>query len=163
MNSIGAGLLSGFGMGGGIFLIPMFRLLELSPVQSSSSGAFIVFIAAIINVLQGLFLGILKPSQFLLFFSVSCFGSLCISYIVGSYLRKIHRTSLVELLLVLLLLGSSIYLPISLIIKVMNSGWNWSMILTFGSVCWSDYQLFWNFIRVYEWFKYQMEGFYIFC
>ena len=88
-------MLSGFGMGGGILLIPMFRLLDLSPVQASSSGAFTVFIAAIINVLQGLFLGILRPAQFLFFFSLACFGSFCISYLVGSYLRRINRTSIV--------------------------------------------------------------------
>ena len=135
MNSMGAGLLSGFGMGGGIFFIPMFRLLGLSPVQSSSSGAFAVFIGAIINVLQGLFLGILKPAEFMIFFLVSCFGSFCISYIVGKFLRKIHRTSLVELLLFLLLSASSIYLPISLIEKVEDHDWDWSIILTFGSIC----------------------------
>ena len=134
-NSVGAGIFSGLGMGGGIFMIPMFRIVGLSPVQASASGAFAVFIAAFLNVLQALFLGILTPRDFCFFFSITCFGSFCISYVVGSYLRKIHRTSLVELLLFLLLSASSIYLPLSLVFRVMNHDWNWSIITSFGSIC----------------------------
>ena len=134
-NSIGAGIFSGLGMGGGIFMIPMFRMVGLSPVQSSASGGFAIFIAAFLNVLQALFLGILTPIDFCFFFSITCFGSFGISYVVGSYLRKIHRTSLVELLLFLLLSASSIYLPLSLVFRVMSNDWNWSIVLSFGSIC----------------------------
>ena len=134
-NSIGAGIFSGFGLGGGVFLIPMFRMLGLNAVQASSTGAFAVFIAAILNVIQALLLGVLSIKQFLFFFSVTCFGSFCISLVVGTYLRKIHRTSVVELLLFLLLLASALYLPISLFLKVREYDYNWSLILSFGPLC----------------------------
>lgn len=94
-SSIGAGIFSGFGLGGGVFLIPMFRMLGLNAVQASSTGAFAVFIAAVLNVIQAILLGILSISQFIFFFLVTSFGSYCFSRIVGTYLRKIHRTSIV--------------------------------------------------------------------
>ena len=134
-NSIGAGIFSGLGLGGGVFLIPMFRMLKLNAVQASSTGCFSVFIAAILNVIQALLLGVLSPFQFFFFFGVTCFGSFCISYIVGTYLRKIHRTSIIELLLFLLLLMSALYLPYSLWLKVQQNNGDWSIILSFGSLC----------------------------
>ena len=113
----------------------MFRMLGLNAVQASSTGAFAVFIAAVLNVIQAILLGILSISQFLFFFSVTCIGSFGISFVVGTYLRKIHRTSIVELLLFLLLLASALYLPVSLVLKVKNFEWDWSLILSFGTLC----------------------------
>ena len=94
-NSLGAGMLSGLGLGGGIFLVPLYRQLNSTPVQASSTGAFTVFITAGLNVIQALFLGIISISQFLFLFSLTFFGGYLISFLISRWLRRINRTSIV--------------------------------------------------------------------
>jgi uncharacterized membrane protein YfcA len=134
-NSIGAGMLSGLGLGGGVLMIPLYREMKLTAVQASSTGAFNVFVTGIINILQALFLGVLSPSEFFFYFTVSAIGSFCISFLISTYLRKIHRTSIVELLLFLLTIVIVVYLPYTLFAKVASMDWHWSVILGFGSLC----------------------------
>ena len=94
-NSLGAGMLGGLGLGGGILLVPLYRSLDTSPVEASATGAFTVFLTSGLNVLQVLSLGILNVKEFIFYFSINCFGSFCISYLLNIWLRKINRTSFV--------------------------------------------------------------------
>lgn len=116
-GSIFAGIFSGFGLGGGIFLVPMFRHFKLSPMQATSTCTFTIVIVSFINTIQALFLGVLSFKQFLFFFGVTSSGSLILSVLISHYLRKAHRMSYVELLLLLLLVGSIVYLPYGLWLK----------------------------------------------
>lgn len=134
-NSLGAGMLGGLGLGGGILLVPLYRSLNTTPVQASSTGAFTVFLTSGLNVIQVLSFGALNVSQFLFFFGINCFGSFCISYLLSIWLRKINRTSFVEFLLLFFVTLSSIFLPYSLFAKVQQAGGDWSIILGFGSIC----------------------------
>lgn len=61
-NSLGAGVFSGFGLGGGMFLIPMFRQLGCNPLQASASGTFAIFLTSFINCVQGVVIGVIQPS-----------------------------------------------------------------------------------------------------
>jgi len=59
-NSIGAGLISGLGLGGGILIVPLYRELGLTTVQAASTSAFTVFVTSGINTIQAVFLGVLN-------------------------------------------------------------------------------------------------------
>ena len=58
-----------------------------------------------------------------------------VSKVVSAWLRRLNRTSIVELMLFILIGLSSTYLPYSLWDKVNSSGGDWSLILSFGSLC----------------------------
>ena len=128
-------MFSGFGLGGGIFLVPLFRQLGLSPLQASSTCTFTIFVTATMNVAQAMFLGVLSPTQFFSYFLISFTGSCFMSVIISRILRRANRLSIVELLLFLLLLVTNIYLPISLWLKYEKSGHNLSIIFGFGELC----------------------------
>lgn len=80
-------------------------------------------------------LGVIRMEDFLYFLIVAGGGSFIISVVVSGYLRKIHRLSYVELLLYILLILAVINIPISLFMKYVNSGYNASLILSFGNSC----------------------------
>jgi uncharacterized membrane protein YfcA len=90
-----AGIFSGFGLGGGLFLIPMYRSLGCSPLSATASTSFTIFITAFINCVQGIFLGVIKISDFFYFMLVAGGGSYLISVNLSSYLRKKNRLSYV--------------------------------------------------------------------
>ena len=113
----------------------MYKLLNLTSVQASATAACVVFIASGMNVIQALLLGILSFEDFFFLFGVTCGGSYVVSKVVSAHLRKLNRTSLVELMLFILIGLSSAYLPYSLWDKVSSSGGDWSLILKFGSLC----------------------------
>ena len=135
VNSLGAGVVGGLGLGGGVLLVPLYRSLGLSAVQASSTSAFTVFIISGINVIQALFLGQLGFVQFLIFFVTNLVGSYFISSCLSKKLKDINRTSLVELMLFILTIVMSICLAGSLWLKVELAGGNTSLILGFGTVC----------------------------
>lgn len=58
--SVLAGLYSGFGLGGGLFLVPMYKNLGLDPLQATASTAFNILVTASINTLQAVFIGAIK-------------------------------------------------------------------------------------------------------
>lgn len=60
--SIGAGILSGFGLGGGVFLVPMYRSLGCKPLQATATCAFGICITSFINCLQAISIGAIKIS-----------------------------------------------------------------------------------------------------
>jgi uncharacterized membrane protein YfcA len=55
-----AGLFSGLGLGGGIFLVPMYKSLGCNPIQAAATCAFSIFITSLLNCIQGILLGIIK-------------------------------------------------------------------------------------------------------
>ena len=121
-GSVGAGIFSGLGLGGGIFLVPMFRILNLNSFQATSTAACVVFIASGMNVIQALVMGILTIRDFLFLFTITCGGSYVLSKVISAWLRRTNRTSLVELMLFVLISLSSAYMPYSLWDKVQSSG-----------------------------------------
>lgn len=134
-DSLGAGIFSGLGLGGGIFLVPLYRQLKLSPLQASSTCVFTVFVTSTMNVIQALFIGVLNLKTFFFFFGVTAISSLLISIFVSNWLRKANRTSYVELLLFILLVLANFLLPFSLWFKYEEAGRNLSVIFGFGSLC----------------------------
>ena len=134
-NSIGAGIFSGFGLGGGIFLVPLFRTLGLNPLQSTATCTFTICLTATMNVTQAIFLGVLTPSDFIFYFIISFTGSFFLSVIISGILRRAHRLSYVELLLFILLLLANVALPFSLWMKWERGGRDWDIILGFGRPC----------------------------
>lgn len=51
------GIYSGFGLGGGLFLVPMFRELGLDQLQSTATVAFCISVIAFCNTVQAFFIG----------------------------------------------------------------------------------------------------------
>ena len=62
-------------------------------------------------------------------------GSFLISYFLSKLFRKMHRLSLVELFLFILMLITAINIPGALLLKYIRSGYNSSLILKFGRWC----------------------------
>jgi uncharacterized membrane protein YfcA len=130
-----AGVFSGFGLGGGLFLVPLFRSLRLSSLQATSTCTFTIFVVASINCLQAIFLGVLSLRQFLFFFAVSAVGSYFLSVCISYLLRKIHRLSYVDMLLLFMLSWAILAMPYSLWAKYVEGGRNLRVVFGFGSIC----------------------------
>lgn len=116
-KGFGAGVFSGFGLGGGVYLVPLFRNMRLNPLQATATTTFTIFVAATINCLQAMLLGVLSLGAFLFYFGVSAGGSYFLSVWISNCLRKAHRLSYVELLLLMLLGAAVIFYPYSLWLK----------------------------------------------
>jgi hypothetical protein len=130
-----AGVFSGFGLGGGLYLVPLFRSLKLSSLQATSTCTFTIFVVSSINCLQAILLGVLSLPSFLFFFSVSASGSYFLSVWISYLLRKIHRLSYVDLLLFFMLSWAILAMPYSLWAKYVEGGRNLKVISGFGSLC----------------------------
>ena len=57
-----AGVISGFGLGGGIILVPTLRGIGLNPLEATCSCSFCIFITSFINCMQGIFIGAIHPT-----------------------------------------------------------------------------------------------------
>jgi uncharacterized membrane protein YfcA len=130
-----AGVFSGFGLGGGIFLVPMYRQLKLNPLQATATCTFTIFLTATINCLQAILIGVMSFKQFVFFFSVSSIGSYVLSVVISRVLRKANRLSYVEMLLFVLLVVANINLPISLWLKYVQANRDSSVVFGFGTPC----------------------------
>jgi uncharacterized membrane protein YfcA len=130
-----AGLFSGMGLGGGIFLIPMYKSLGCNGIQAAATCAFTVFSSSLLNVIQGSMLGLIGLSDFLTLFTISILGSFVCSTYISKYLQRINRVSLVEGALLVLVLVAIINLPFSLYLKYARSGYNNNLLFGFGSFC----------------------------
>ena len=93
-SSISAGIFGGFGLGGGLFLVPMYKSLGCNSLQAASSCAFSIFVTACLNCIQGMLLGVIKLDDFLNFFILTSFGSYFMSSYISRYLQKINRISM---------------------------------------------------------------------
>ena len=51
------GIYSGFGLGGGIFLVTIFRSLGLDQLQSTATVAMCISVVAFNNTIQSIFIG----------------------------------------------------------------------------------------------------------
>ena len=78
-----------------MFLVPLYQSLGLGSLQATATCTFSIFITAIINVIQAIYLGVLSFSQFFTYFSMSFAGSMFFSVIVAEKLRKANRLSYV--------------------------------------------------------------------
>ena len=94
-KAIGAGIFSGFGLGGGIFLVPLFRLLGLNPLQATATCSFTIFITSGINCLQAIFFGVLSLRSFFFLFGIASCGSFFVSLWISNLLRRFNRLSFV--------------------------------------------------------------------
>lgn len=90
-----AGLFSGLGLGGGLFLIPMYKSLGCNPIQAAATCSFTIFLSAFLNVIQGALLGLIGFEDFSVLFTTSILGSYICCSIIPKYLQKINRVSLV--------------------------------------------------------------------
>lgn len=90
-----AGLFSGMGLGGGIFLVPMYKSLNCNSIQAAATCSFTIFSSSLLNVIQGSLLGIIGIDDFLFLFTISILGSFVFSTFISKYLQKINRVSFV--------------------------------------------------------------------
>ena len=54
-----AGIFSGLGRGGGFLLIPVYKALGCNSIQAAATCSFTVFSSSLLNVVQGVMLGII--------------------------------------------------------------------------------------------------------
>lgn len=134
-NGIKSGIFSGFGLGGGLFLVPLFRGFGCNPLEATATTTFIIVVTSGINCVQGFLLGVIRVEDFFYFLITTGVGSYIIAVAVSGYLRKINRLSYVEYLLYIILILAVINLPVSLLLKYINSGYQASLIFSFGNLC----------------------------
>ena len=89
-----AGVLSGFGLGGGVILMPMFRMIGCNPLQATSTCSFSIFVTTFINCMQGIFIGVIQPHEFFIYVPFFGVASFFVSKAIAGYLRKNNRLSL---------------------------------------------------------------------
>jgi uncharacterized membrane protein YfcA len=129
------GIFSGMGLGGGLFLIPMYKALGCNPIQAAATCSFTILSGSLLNVIQGILLGIIGFEDFTILFSIAIFGSFICSTYISKYLQRINRVSIVEGILLFLVVIALINLPFSLYIKYVRSGRDPHIIFGFGSLC----------------------------
>ena len=94
-GSLAGGIMSGFGIGGGTVLVPLFRELKMTALESSNTCTFIIFINSFLNCCQAIFIGVLSFSTFIYFCIISGLGGYFLSILVTKVLKKLHRLSYV--------------------------------------------------------------------
>lgn len=134
-KSIMAGIFSGFGLGGGIFLVPMYRNLGCKPLEATATCAFGICMTSFINCVQAISIGAIQFSE--IGFFVLVMGSIAyiLSKLISAELRKRNRFSLVEGTLLLLTILAIVNIPISLYKRYVDNGRNAHIILGFGHLC----------------------------
>ena len=130
-----AGIFSGFGLGGGLFLVPVYRHLKLNPMQATATCTFTIFVTATINCLQAILIGVMSFKQFFFYFIVGSIGSYSLSVVISRILRRANRLSYVEMLLIILLVAAIINLPFSLWLKYVKANYDLSVVFGFGTPC----------------------------
>lgn len=130
-----AGIFSGLGRGGGFFLIPVYKSLGCNSIQAAATCSFTIFSSSLLNVIQGVMLGIIGLEDFCFLFTASILGSYLCSSLVPKYLQRINRVSLVEGVLLVIITLSLINLPISLFLKYQRSGYDFNLLFGFGKFC----------------------------
>lgn len=134
-GSVLGGLYSGFGLGGGLFLVPMYKNLGLNPLQATASTSFNILITASINTIQAVFIGAIHFDELLYFVGLTALGSFFLSTLISRELQRRNRLSMVELALVILLGVSVVNIPYGMIRRYIQSGYDPSVIFGFGRLC----------------------------
>lgn len=127
-----SGILSGLlGIGGGLIINPLLLEMGHSPLVASALSAFVVLFTSASTSTQFLILGAfdLKNAVFVAFLSTT--GSIIGCLVLKAVLRKFKRPSVLIWLLLILLIGSTLLLPIVSVQK-MDIGNN---LLTFNTPC----------------------------
>lgn len=93
--SVMAGLFTGLGLGGGLFLVPMYKSLGCNAIQAAATCSFTIFLSSLLNVIQGILLGLIGFEDFSVLFIVAILGSFAFCSFIPKYLQKINRVSIV--------------------------------------------------------------------
>lgn len=129
------GLYSGFGLGGGLFLVPMYKSLGLNPLQATASTSFNILITTSINTIQAVFIGAIHFDELIYFVTLTALGSFFLSRLISHELQKRNRLSMVELMLVILLGVSIFNIPYGMIRRYIQSDYDPNVIFGFGRLC----------------------------
>lgn len=127
--------MSGFGLGGGVILVPMYRNIGCSSLSGAGSVCFGVFLTALINTIQGISIGVIQPIELLVFSGVLSLSAYLLSQRISKYLKKANRMSYITGLFIVFLTFGTINIPISVYQKYQQSGYSIDILLGFGSPC----------------------------
>jgi len=130
-----AGIFNGLGRGGGFLMIPVYKSLGCNAIQAAATSSFTIFSSSLLNVIQGVMLGIIGIEDFMVLFIASILGSYICTSFVPKYLQRINRVSLIEGVLLILITLALINLPISLFLKYQRSGYDSNLLFGFGKFC----------------------------
>ena len=130
-----AGILSGFGLGGGIVLVPMLRSLKVDSLEATASCSFIIFITSFVNCTQGIFIGVIRPSEFFFYLIVLSVCGYFMSKLIATTLRRNNRLSLAQGTFFVISLIAMVNIPISLYQQYAGSDYDSEVVLGFGSIC----------------------------
>lgn len=128
-------MLSGFGLGGGVLLVPMYRNIGCSSLSGAGSVSFGIFLTALINTIQGISIGIIQPSELILFTGILSLSTYLLSNKISKFLKKQNRMSYITGFFILFITFGTINIPISVYQKYQQSGYNTDILFGFGTPC----------------------------
>ena len=76
MNSILAGIYSGFGLGGGVIIVTTLGMIGLNSLSLTATSSLCIFVVSFMNCVQGISIGVIPRSEFafyVIFLGISTF------------------------------------------------------------------------------------------
>lgn len=127
--------MSGFGLGGGIILVPMYRSIGCDALSSAGSVVFGIFLTAFINSIQGIAIGVIQINELIFFTGTFAISTYMLSKTISKYLKKKNRMSYITGFFIFFISFGTINIPISVYQKYQESGYNADILFGFGSPC----------------------------
>lgn len=113
------GVLAGvLGIGGGLVLGPMLLEMGIHPIISTATSNFLVLFTSSSTTIQFLFMGMMNVKYGFICTIGSTIGSLCGTIIIQKMVKKYGRPSILIFVLGLVLLISTILIPLDTTIKI---------------------------------------------
>lgn len=111
LGSLGGGLASAVGLGGGVVFNPVLIGLGVLPTVASSTGMYMIMFSSFLNTLT-FYLFKLLPVDYALWLGLWCsIGIYIFLAIVGKIVKKYDRQSIVVFILALVITLSTVIVP----------------------------------------------------
>ncbi|CAD8198468.1 unnamed protein product [Paramecium pentaurelia] len=134
-DSFQAGLFNGFGLGGGMILIPMYLRMGFTTIQSTGTSSFNVLISSFQVAAQVIILGYMGMLQAISLFTMTVIGCYFSSSFIFNNLKKRDRLSLIMWGLVGFTIFAMVNMAVQFFQKWSQYGYQISELFAFQNIC----------------------------
>ncbi|CAD8191819.1 unnamed protein product [Paramecium pentaurelia] len=134
-DSFKAGIFNGFGLGGGMILIPMYLGMGFTTIQSTGTSSFNVLLSSFQVAAQVIILGYMGTLQAFSLFTMTVIGCYFSSSFIFNNLKKRDRLSLIMWGLVGFVIFAMVNLAIQFLQKWSHNGYQIFELFAFQSIC----------------------------
>ncbi|KAM3128990.1 hypothetical protein pb186bvf_018907 [Paramecium bursaria] len=135
VQSFKAGIINGFGLGGGSFLVPLYISVGFSSIQSTGTSSFNILLTSFLAASQIIILGLININQAFQLFLLATIGCYVSSTIIFRELSIRDRLSVTMWSLVVFAAFACINLAIQFLRKWSAAGFSFSMLVDFQQIC----------------------------